>query len=386
MQWLGFPSTEPTEPIRLLTDLCLIRDACSSGYVSQALPETLLQAFSTEALAAGDSRYIDRELQSTRLLAAVDLWRSGRSAMVAVTGPQGCGMTSFLRQMEQQVGADNNCRYSQLENRPYDTGDTLALLCTITGCEQACHSIDDAINYINSLEPGIFFIDNGHFLACRIMGANEAIRVFGAVMLATQQRHLWVLGCQEYAWRRLVYVYRADRYFTDRIELPLFNEDELGLCLTTRLQVSGMALNSATQNDDDPVPAELTRHLPALHKLSNGKPDFAFFYFLSSLLVNAGNGALDMQTVVALDFGALKQLISEELFTLAEVAAHGQLSINDHRAMFRISHEQSLLILQRLFHQCLLDRNETEKGVTFCLAPQYSDVVTRYLTNANYLY
>lgn len=115
MQWLGFPSTEPTEPIRLLTDLCLIRDACSSGYVSQALPETLLQAFSTEALAAGDSRYIDRELQSTRLLAAVDLWRNGRSAMVAVTGPQGCGMTSFLRQMEQQVGADNNCRYSQLE-------------------------------------------------------------------------------------------------------------------------------------------------------------------------------------------------------------------------------------------------------------------------------
>jgi hypothetical protein len=54
------------------------------------LPETLLHAFSAEPLLANDERFIGREEQLNRLLAALDLWRAGQSSMVAVTGPQGC--------------------------------------------------------------------------------------------------------------------------------------------------------------------------------------------------------------------------------------------------------------------------------------------------------
>jgi hypothetical protein len=346
----------------------------------------VLQAFSAEPLSAGDARFIGRQQQSDRVLAAVDLWRAGRRSMIAVTGPQGCGITSFLQQLADRVGDPETYRYGKLTHRPYDVSDALALLSSVVGCEQPPASVAQLIEYINGLTPSVFAIDNGHFLACRIMGAKEAIRVFGAVMVATQQRHLWLLGCQEYAWRRLSYVYRAERYFGDHIELAFFSEAELGECLASRLQVSGMGLDTESGDEQQRIPAVLARQLSTLHRLSNGKPDLAYFYFLTSLGVSTGTTQLDVQAAVALDFSALKQLLSEELFTLAEVAAHGQLTLSEHRAVFRVSQQESGLLLERLYHQCLLDKDPSAVEPTYRLVPLYSDVVTRYLSNANFLY
>lgn len=369
------------------TDLCLARTAHRARrYTEAALPETLLQAFSAEPLAAGDARFVDREDASKRLLAALETWRAGRSTMVAVTGTQGCGITSFLQQLTGAAEASPVFRYGKLTRRPRDVDDTLALLGAIVGCEPPVGSLEELLAYMNKLPPSVIVIDNGHFLACRIMGAHAGIRIFGAVMVATQQRHLWVLGCREHAWRRLVYIYRADRYFTDQIELPLFDEQQLGHCLATRLLASDTQLSSG-DSDEPELQTELaSRQLSTLHKLSNGKPDLAFFYFLASLTVHAETRQPTLLPVVPLDFSVLKKLINEESFTLAEVAAHGRLSIDEHCALFRSSHEQSWLLLERLYHQCLLDKDETDADPAYQLVPLYSDVIVRHLTNANYVY
>ena len=380
LRLFGRQTDEPAEPAKVQADLCLALAA------RPALPEALLQPFSAAPLAAGDTRFIGRQQQSDRLLATLELWRAGRNSMIAVTGPQGCGITSFLQQLADRVGEPETCRYVTLTRRPYDMNDTLALLGTLLGCEQPCSSLEQLVDYLNDLAPSVIAIDNDHFLACRIMGAHEAIRVFGAVMVATQQRHLWLLGCQEYAWRRLSYVYRAERYFSDHIELGFFDEAELGECLVNRLRSSGIGLDVANAGAQDPITAVLARHLSTLHKLSNGKPDLAFFYCVNSLLIHPETGQLDMQAAVALDFSVLKQLLSEELFTLAEVAAHGQLTLADHGAVFRVGQPESRLLLERLYHQCLIDKDPSAAEPAYRLVPQYSDVISRYLSNANYLY
>ncbi len=383
---LGGRPDEPAESIRVNIDLCLAQAVRrAQRYADMALPQALLQAFPVEPLAAGDARLVERKQQSDRLLAALGTWRTGHGSMVAVTGPQGSGITTFLQQLATQVGDHEAWRYGELTHRPYDINDTLAQLCAIVGCEQPVDSVEQLLEYLNGMTPSIIAIDNGHFLACRIMGANEAIRVFGAVMVATQQRHFWVLGCEQYAWRRLAYVYRADRFFSGQIELPLFSEAELGQCLTARLQASGITPDTGTSTDHPQSLPALARQLTTLHRLSNGKPDFAFFYLLGSLVIDE-HKLWDIQPLVELDFSLLKQLISEELFTLAEVAAHGQLSVDDHRAVFRCSREESWLLLERLYHQCLLDRNGTGAEPAYHLVPVYSDVITRFLNNANYLY
>ena len=107
---------------------------------------------------------------------------------------------------------------------------------------------------------------------------------------------------------------------------------------------------------------------------------------LGCLQLAEGDAPLELRPLEALDFSILKQLISEELFTLAEVAAHGRLTIEDHCAVFRSSHDESWLLLERLYHQCLLDKHETAAGADYYLVPQYSNVISAYLGNANYLY
>ncbi|MGB5440608.1 MAG: hypothetical protein WBN90_13295, partial [Gammaproteobacteria bacterium] len=109
-------------------------------------------------------------------------------------------------------------------------------------------------------------------------------------------------------------------------------------------------------------------------------------YLLGSLQLAGGDAPLELRPLVALDFSILKQLISEELFTLAEVAAHGRLTIEDHCAVFRSSHDESWLLLERLYHHCLLDKTESAAGPAYFLVPLYSYVISAYLGNANYLY
>ncbi|MCW9032331.1 MAG: ATP-binding protein [Gammaproteobacteria bacterium] len=374
-------------PINIKTDLCHAQASRREKlYTDRALPGSLLQAFTEKPLVTGDMRFIGREEQSTRLLSAIEMWQSGQTSMLAVTGPQGCGISSFLQQIPQHISDQQGWHYSELTRRPTDNEDCLAQLSNIVGSEQPIASVAELIDYINTLPPGIFAIDNGHYLASRIMGSNQAIRTFGAVMVATQQRHLWILGCQEFAWRRLAYLYNADRYFTELIGLTLFSEDELKQCLSSRLQVSGILLNSDTSNEQTESPSVLGQLFSTLYKLSNGKPDIAFFYLLGSMNFNAEDKLWDIQPVEQLDFNQLKQLVHEELFTLAEISAHGQLSIDDHQSIFRSSHEESWLLLERLYHQCLLDKTTNDNVTTYHLVPLYSDVITRFLNNANYLY
>ncbi len=384
---VGIRSVEHTEAIKALTDLCLAQSARRARhYKEKALPEALLQAFTVEPLAAGDVRFVGREEGLTRISSALELWRAGQSTMISVTGLQGCGLSSFLLQLEQSVGSNGTFRYSKLTRRPYDINDTLTMLSEFVGFEQPAKNVEELLGRINELPPRVFVIDNGYFLSCRVMGAHAAIRVFGAVMVATQQRHLWILGCEEYAWRRLTYIYHADRYFTDRIQLAMFSGPDLDQCLALRQQMSGVLLNSKMDGGDKELPDDLESELPTLYKLSNGKPDLAFFYYLGGLQVNPDNKQLDMKSVSALDFSALKKLIREELFTLAEVAVHGNMTIDDHRALFRSSREESWLLLERLYQQCLLDKDETEEEPRYRLVPVYSEVISRYLTSTNYLY
>ncbi|MDF1583757.1 MAG: ATP-binding protein [Methyloprofundus sp.] len=380
-------SASATESIKSLSDLCLAQAARRERhYRDNALPEALLKAFAVEPLTSDDARFVGREEPLQRLSVVIERWRAGRSSMLAVTGPQGCGLSSFLRQIERDCSSSDEFCYHQLTNRPYDTDNSLQMLTEIIGCKQPVKTIEELLEYLRQLPPKVFVIDNGHLLSSRVMSAHAAIRVFGAVMVASQQRHLWVLGCEEFAWRRLTYIHRAEHYFNDLIELGMLSAAELNQCIAIRQQVSGVTLDSTPTSGDSDLPDVLEKAFVTLYKLSSGKPDLAFFYYLRSLQLNRESQRMEQLSLEALDFNALKSLLSEELFTLAEIAVHGRMTIDEHRTLFRSSHEESWLLLEHLYQQCLLDRIEDSDDLTYRLMPLYSEIISHHLTNANYLY
>ena len=103
LRLFGISTIETAESIKILSDLCLAQTARRARhYREKMLPDALLQAFTSEPLVAGDARFVGRQDQLQRISAVLESWRAGHSLMIAVTGPQGCGLSSFLRQLEQQ--------------------------------------------------------------------------------------------------------------------------------------------------------------------------------------------------------------------------------------------------------------------------------------------
>ncbi len=397
--FLGHSTDTPIEIGELRADLAAGRPARRAEQYRQVpLQNTLLEAFSQEPLAAGDKRLIGREQELNRLLAGLDMWRKGRSTTIAVTGRQGSGLTSLLQQLAFHATPEETWHYATLKRRAYNPPDALAMFSELLGCPQVADSMQQLVDSINNLPPRVFVIDNCHFLASRIMGAEAAVRCFGVVVVATQLRHMWVLGCEQYAWQRLDYLYQAKRYFDDCIELQFFNEAELGSCLLERMRAAQLlpviepkvavesTLGGAAESEPEEVPPMLTKVLVDLHKFSGGKPDLAFFYFLDCLTLNEETRQLDTRQVVQLDFSSLKHLVSDDMFTLAEVAVNGELTVADHCAVFRSVNEKSWLLMEHLYHLSLLDKQQDADGITYRISPLYSNVISQYLTNSNYLY
>ncbi len=406
LQLLGRQPASPAEAKVLLTDLCVAAPAYrQQRYQAVPLPDDLLAAFAVEPLAAGDLRFIGREAELQRFDAALVRWRAGRNTIIAVVGRQGYGTSSFLQQLALRLEEQESFRYGRLAHRPQDATDTLAMLSKLVGCKRPVESLEKLVEFLQQQKPRVIVVDDAHFFAGRIMGAEESLRCFGALMVATQSRHLWVVGFELFAWQRIGYAYGAQRYFDDCIQLPAFSEAELGQCFTVRLRAAGLALeaeaasgnksgnkggkNSGSNGGGEAgqMPSLLTPVLSDLSKLSEGKPDLAFFYFLDALFVGEESRELSVRPLIPMDFSPLKQLVHGELFTLAEIAANGQLSIADHRAVFLSSQDSSWLLLEHLHHLCLLQR--CDKGIedtTYRLMPLYSNVINKFLTNANYLY
>lgn len=187
-------------------------------------------------------------------------------------------------------------------------------------------------------------------------------------MVATQQRHLWIMGCRRQAWRRMMYMHQVDRFFTDVLELEYFSNTQLNEVMAAR-QI---------------VPADTTpdRDLQRLQSLCRGKPDLAFLYLQCGILTETGSYR-------PLDFNVLKQLEMDDLFTLAELAVHGSLQLDEHREIFRLGQESSQLQLNRLCNWGLVERLDPDGGnptTRYRITPILSALVSDHLYKSNYLY
>lgn len=362
-------------------------DRVAAALGGRGLPEDLVAACLAGPLGPGDVFFVGRGDALERLNAALDAWRRQQPMMVAVTGPQGCGITSLLRQIETALQPGEEITYRALDVRPHTPQEALAQCGAFFGLDVRPDSIEELVGRINALDPRFIVLDNGHFLACRIMGASEAIRTVGAVMVATQERHQWVLGCHLQAWQRLSHAHQADRYFAETIALKGFDKDELGALIQARFDAAGFALAPSGE-----APAEGDRRLlpegrlTALQQLSRGLPEAAFFHLLRAIEPGA-EGEFALKDFAPFDYAALKSLSRAEMFALAEIAVHGTLTGAEHQALFRMREQESQMILQRLCGLCLLERFAGADGdARFRLVPVHAQAIAAHLANANYLY
>lgn len=384
--WLGgrpgalAPSAEENAPLTLCAALTFQSDPRAQG-----VPEAFGKAFAVSPLPAGSVLLAGREQELETLTSCLSAWRAGSKTMLAVTGSTGCGLTSFLQQLDTLSAGGEQVCYHSIDARPQDSAELLTLAARLFDLKHPAADFDALCEQALACAPRIVVLDGGHFLASRIMGSVQAIRGLGALMVATLDRHLWVLGCHEQAWRRLIHLHQADRYFSHHIALGYLDASALEATVTARLELAGYRLAK-----DDAAPPEANdtpwqRSLAELQRLSQGKPDLAFFHLLRAAEFRPDEREFSLGAWNKLDYTPLRQLERDDLFTLAEIAAHGGLTPTEHQSIFRTQPEDTRLRLAHLSRLGLVVRAPGGAGA-YRLVPLFAEAVITHLVNGNYLY
>lgn len=373
----GTPATEPQEALELCAALSFQADPEAEG-----IPKAVARAFSAAPLEADSPLFAGRDAELDAVREAFAVWRSGRDTMLVVTGPAGCGLTSFLNRVGGLAAAGEVLRHYRLPARPADSDAALVMASAMFELPAPAADFDALQEAVLALEPRILVLDGAHVLASRIMGSVQAIRSLGALMVATSGRHFWVLGCHEQAWRRLRYLHQADRYFSRHVELPYLDAEGLSMTIGRRLEQAGMRLSEArdgARGEGAAAPWE------ALHRLSRGKPDLAFFHLLQAAEFAPESREFRLGAWRTLDYSVFRQLDRDELFALAEIAAHGGLTVTEHRDIFRTQSEDTRLLFAHLSRLGLIECPPDNAG-QYRLVPLFADAVIAHLVNGNYLY
>ncbi|BFM09926.1 hypothetical protein R50072_00790 [Simiduia litorea] len=356
--------------------------------LSEQLPRALVAAFNTEPLEPNDPRFVGREEELAALLDALEDWRNGRASLTAITAPHGAGITSLLNQVRSKVQPAEILSCLSLAMRPCSAAEALRLMNSIFEFEPAPETVSEMVLAIKNSPPRVIIIDDGHMLLSRKMGNMAAVQTIGAILVATQHCHCWIVGCAKQAWRRLSFLYQSDRFFNRIIELDYFSAGEMSDIIERRFYGLGYEWSErlALEEDKaDPMPAKFKQ----LHDISNGLPEMAFFFLLFAMEKEPDVEAFGLSQFSHLDTGIIKTCSEEELFSLAEIFVHGVMEHADHETLFRISPEQSLLRLERLCRAGILHRIATGEHYTsnsYYLSPILAQAMVSHLVLSNRLY
>lgn len=387
-KWLSQPWQQFKQRFMASTDDSMVPlDQVSRFYQSdfyQSLDEGLKSAFYDGPLGALDSRIIQRKDVNT-LLDQYKLWQHGRNISCAIYGEEGTGLStlinSFLQEIKQQEQA---YKFLALEKRIRNQHDVLSVLGKTLGLEEKEYKQDEFIDRLNQLPPTVIAIDNLHFLVQRTLDAQDVMDCFSAIIIATAGHHFWLLACEEQAWRRLCYGYGFENLVSHQHHVANFNDSDMRKLLIDRFAYAGFH----TINDI-PINKLHTEKSPISHiaKRSKGCVELGLFYCLNNLTYGTKPQSILIMPAEEIDMAPLKKLSQKELFTLAEIAAHGQLSPKEHSHVFRMNINESKMLLEHLRVLGILDKNEEGSSHdAYSLKLIISAVVIRYLISMNYLY
>ncbi len=364
------------------------------------LPARYRAAFDLAPVAADTPWALVREEKLQQFNDAVARWQRQLPALVAVVGPDGCGRTSFLNSVEAQLPAETPVYRLDLTTGIRDETALAKLFAPLYDLDPDA-TWAEVLAQLTRPRDQIILLDNVEALLLRTSGAYRVFRTLLAAMLTSQARTLWVMTFGAQAWRRADHAYQAGLYFSSLISLDYFTQEEFHTVLRSRITHAGMELKfpeTAASSDSEPDAADhtppeeaeretaVTAYLDKLHELSGGNLPAALLHWHCSTHIDPGTKTIEVSEMAGVDFGALKALAAPHHFTLAEMLAHGGLTVTEHQTLFRLSETESRVILYHLHAHRVVEKHEIDEEIIYYVDPALYTPIANALITAHVLY
>lgn len=351
-----------------------------------------------------------------RLQRNVAAWQRGQQrGLAALIGDQGCGKSSFLSRLAQQmekapegedaladgiqplrvvrwqldrhlVGRCDGLRWvwQQLQREDASSPEASA--------ESSAEDLQELIHRrLESLPPSLFLVDDVHMAVRRAVGGFDAFKALKRCFYESSQRHFWVLAFHRPVWSFLqaVAVDVNLQVFRTRLQLEAWSDDELATWLSGCTRQAGFELDYSRLvrrgpfDDESKEEADRARqaYWQLLTNASSGNPEVAMLFWLDSLCHEDENSNL---AVTLFEEPSMESVSGDtELFVLAALWMHGRLTIDGLTDVLNMPMGRVEMACRHLDSIGVLD----EPGVLgFALSGRWRPPVERLLKQRHFIY
>jgi hypothetical protein len=200
-------------------------------------------------------------------------------------------------------------------------------------------------------------------------GGTEDIEQVFISLSRTDTRVYWVATMGNLSWHFLEKTASSASGFATVNKLAPFDRAALEALILSRHRRSGLPLRFAEPATSSLMPARLRRsktpeerqavlrqhYFDQLFRYSGQNIMLALFYWLRSADFESEQGMLTVRPLRPLNFSVLNTFDLTRIFTLRAFLLHHSLTLREHQSIFRMSTDESTLILESLLNMRIIE-------------------------------
>jgi hypothetical protein len=313
--------------------------------------------------------YVARQQEEKQLEIAYKKWLQGGYAPVIISAEKGGGITSFLNISLSRLDGKIIINRRSVKPTISTASEILRLFEEIFNVEKFANS-EDLINYLNNdVSSQMIVIENLQHMYLRTLKGFDGLKFLTRIIPRTSKNIFWITSSTLYASDLLNKIIRLDDIFGYQISLQPFQTNQITQLIKKRNSISGYNLeyepdpSFLRKKEFDRLPFEQQQKLleqdffSAMNKFAQSNVSLSLLFWLRAI-----NEIQERKVCINADFNIsdsiLKSLSKEKLFVLQSLILHDGLKADDLARTTNFSPAEATQLLQILFDDGVLVKNE----------------------------
>ena len=340
--------------------------------ITDALPFIYKKLFTIEPVSTINF-LISRREEIKAFTEAFERWDSKKESSISIFGEAGSGKSSLINYVSKSIFQAHPVYQIELSKTTIDV-------------KTICRTLSDQIDWLNvfTLEElqaqlkgrrCIIIIENAENLYLRKVHGMRALEELLQSMAKSLNDVFWVFSFRKQAWRFLEKSMGISAYFYYQLETTSLSRESMQELIMVRHNISGYRLQfeeTAAQVKDKEYRRAKTeeekqqilqdKYFDALMSVSKGNPILSIFYWIRSIEKYESN-KIYVKQPSRLEYGFIKRLDPDQVFMLAAMIQHSNLSLQNAQDIFNLSHQQCRMHMETLENKGLAIKIANTNGI-----------------------